>query len=386
MQTLFDELPEFKDLKTQTPKTELKIQKGNVSLSKIQQDFNKIIARIANLEKSIVEEDEKITNLLYHYNETVYKEKNNLADEKFKMICVLHESKKTSKYSKKINTKIKEIILSLFDEIFSFKEATEEQIKIFDLYSDSSYKEEIDEQGSKMKEDFEQMIQEMYGIDIDTEGIDFDDPNSIADFQAKLQEQIDAHSENQQNKENKKKQKKKTQKQIENEELIRAEEEIKTKNIRSIYISLTKILHPDLETETVLKQEKEELMKVVTQAYENKDLATLLKLEIEWVQKTSNNMNKISDDKLKIYISVLSNRVKELESEKHHLYHHQRCEPIHRIIRKREIDGKKELDINKNELKKIKKSFSHNINTFLAFSGVRERTEFINDFFNSEKN
>ena len=46
-------------------------------------------------------------------------------------------------------------------------------------------------------------------------------------------------------------------------------------------MSLAKMLHSDLETDETLKLEREELMKKVTAAYQDKDLNTLLKLEIE---------------------------------------------------------------------------------------------------------
>ena len=61
-------------------------------------------------------------------------------------------------------------------------------------------------------------------------------------------------------------------------------------------------------------------MKKVTNAYDKKDLTTLLRLEMEWVHNTTEHLDKLTDDKLNIYISALKRQVAELETEKFMLY------------------------------------------------------------------
>ena len=56
-------------------------------------------------------------------------------------------------------------------------------------------------------------------------------------------------------------------------------------------------------------------MKKVTVAYDQKYLATLLKLEIEWVHRTSDNLQELTDEKLKLYNKVLSEQVEDLNQE-----------------------------------------------------------------------
>ena len=57
-------------------------------------------------------------------------------------------------------------------------------------------------------------------------------------------------------------------------------------------------------------------MKKVSAAYEKDDLATLLQMEMEWLQKETDHLSKIPEDKLKLYVQVLKDQVKELQSEK----------------------------------------------------------------------
>jgi hypothetical protein len=153
---------------------------------------------------------------------------------------------------------------------------------------------------------------------------EFDDsPEGFARFQEKMKEQFERTQQKQEHHKHKK-----TKKQQAREEAIKAEEELKNKSIRGIYIALAKILHPDTEPDTAKKSDKEELMKKATVAYEQKDLLTLLRLEMEWVHKTSEHLEKLTDDKLKIYIMTLRQQAAELESEKAGLCYHPRYSQI----------------------------------------------------------
>ena len=103
---------------------------------------------------------------------------------------------------------------------------------------------------------------------------------------------------------------------------MQEQDEIKLKNIRSIYISLAKLLHPDTEIDPDIRKEKEEIMKKVTVAYDQKDMSTLLKLEMEWVYKETSHLEKLGDDKLQIYNEALKQQLRDLEMEKKNLRHH----------------------------------------------------------------
>ena len=69
-------------------------------------------------------------------------------------------------------------------------------------------------------------------------------------------------------------------------------------------------------------------MKRVTNAYEQKDITTLLKLEMEWVHKTTDHLEQLSDAKLKAYISALKQQVAELEVEKNAIRYNPRYNDV----------------------------------------------------------
>jgi hypothetical protein len=152
----------------------------------------------------------------------------------------------------------------------------------------------------------------MYGKKVNLDDVDVNDPESVARFQARMKELFEEFK----HENSKDKSRKKSKKQIKLEEQEKVSDLIKNKSLRSIYITLSKALHPDTETDEALKNHKLELMKSVTIAYEQKDLKTLLRLEMEWVYKTSEHLEQLAEDKLKVYISVLKERVSELEVER----------------------------------------------------------------------
>jgi hypothetical protein len=95
---------------------------------------------------------------------------------------------------------------------------------------------------------------------------------------------------------------------------------LKNKSIRSIYVALAKILHPDTEQNEALKLEKEEMMKMVTVAYEKKDLMQLLQLETLWMRNHEENINNLDVRSLNAYIHLLTDQANELDKELQMLY------------------------------------------------------------------
>jgi len=85
------------------------------------------------------------------------------------------------------------------------------------------------------------------------------------------------------------------------------------KTVRSVYIDLIKIFHPDTETDADKKLEKEEISKKITEAYTKNDLFTLLKLETDYLEKHTSRISSMREDTLQIYLNMLSGQKKDIE-------------------------------------------------------------------------
>jgi hypothetical protein len=282
------------------------IKPGNVPLSKEQQAFNRLVQRIEKLQKQIPEEINKLEQLNSLYNEDVSPNVLELARQKIQLCHLLHAKRQEIKLSATQNQKLDDLLYHFFNEAFSVIEPDEATKELYAKYSHSSYAEELSLQESDVKKEFSDMLYDRFGLRLDPSMLT-DNP----DFK-KIEEELQKQWEQQ---ESGKRSKSKTKKQLEKELLEDQKEALKNKSIRSIYVALAKILHPDTEQDEALKIEKEEMMKMVTVAYENRDLMQLLLLETQWIKKHDESLHKMDVSTLKAYIHLLKDQVKGLEAE-----------------------------------------------------------------------
>lgn len=354
------------------------VSKDKKPLTKNQSLFNKLTKKIEELEREIIEEDANLNKLLTLFSKKARPLIEENANLRIKTSMFLAETTSKVKYTKKQSENVSDVIVYLCNDAFRFIVPNEEQEKFYDSWSKTTYQDELKEQSNETKEDLSDFMKNTFGLDIDLKDLG-DDPEDFMKFQEKLKEQFE-------------KPKKKTKKQIQKEAEIEAEEEIKNKSIRSIYITLAKILHPDSEIDKKLKEEKEELMKKVTSAYDNKDLPTLLKLEMEWVYNQTQNLDKLSDSKLKIYISALKEQVAELEMEKHSIRLNPRFSDIQDIYDESEIkvlvrEQNKNLKLFENILKSFEESYDKKeilkfVNDYIEEIEESEEVDLFEDFLN----
>ena len=348
------------------------VSQGEKPLSKNQQLFNTLTKRIESLEKDIVKEDARLTQLLQIHSKEIIPLQEKVGNARIQLAMTLEKAAEVNKFSKKQSDKIRQTIIGLCDEAFVDIEPTPEQEAFYDNWSDVPYRVEIDESNNETKDMFADFMSHMFGMEVDMS--DFDEsPEGFARFEQKMNEQFEQSQPHQQKQ-------KKTKKQQALEEAKKEAEEIKNKSIRSVYLALAKVLHPDTEMDPGLKIEKEEILKRVTVAYDQKDLVTLLKLEMEWVHKTSEHLEKLTEDKLKVYIAALKQQAAELEREKYSLRYHPRYSPIIDYV---PFSGKYAFSHIKKETVELKIIFDtlHKfIRTFEKPNAKNEITAFINEF------
>lgn len=298
------------------------VAKGPQALSKNQQLFNKLTKRIETLEAEIINENENLSQLLEIHNKEISPLQTKIAHLRVKLAVALSEAIPENKFTKKQVDRIREVIVEQCEDAFRYIEPDPQQEAFYDNWAEISYKESTKLKAEATKEMFADSMRSKFGMDVDIDSFDHS-PEGFARFHAKMKDQFEQSQQEQKQTEP---QKSKKQQVIEDSML--SEESMKVKTLRSIYIALAKVMHPDTEADEFLKAEKEEIMKHVTAAYEQKNLSALLKLEIEWVHKTSEHLEKLTNGQLKIYILALRQQVTELESELFTMSHHNRYAAI----------------------------------------------------------
>lgn len=302
-------------------------------LSKKQKEFNKLVKKIEEKRKYLDKFSQELDDCLDYYSKHVFPLEQQFLQLRItclKLVFPFYSNKNKKALPKKDVKVLGEVLSNWLNDIMTLNrnEPDEEIIKIIEALSGENYQDMKREQFMDMKEDMEDMFSDM-GLDVDLS--DMNENMSEEDMISRMKQLHDEMKQRIEEKETKKANKPKNKKQLEKEAKEKQVEEARNKSISTIYKQLAKTFHPDLEKDETLRLQKEELMKQLTVAYESKDLHTLLRLELQWVQQEEDNLAKLTDDKLGIYNTLLKEQLQELDEKIETVALHPRYAPMSRM-------------------------------------------------------
>jgi hypothetical protein len=303
-QSLFDDIP----IESAEDTTSL-VHVGSSDaddISPLRKKFNAQARKIEELRRKIEERTRACNELLAYWGATLAPVETSVAELQTKLAMALDGKVKDFKLGVRQREMVGDAILGLLDDSFSLAPADEEARGLYDRWNDTSFDEEMARQEGEMAAVLSGAIREHFGIDIDEE-ILRKGPEALEAFLGEAL--MDGRAEKG------RKHREKTAKQLAKEERERQAEEFAKKSVRSLYLSLAKVLHPDAEPDESAKAGKERLMKEVTAAYEAGDLHTLLRIEGEWIRRESANAKPLTDELLKVYLASLKEQARDLEDE-----------------------------------------------------------------------
>lgn len=290
-------------------KREIKLQqipaKGKSSLSKQQQQFKVLTAKVKGLKEEIEKTEILAEQIKQFYQKNLLPPIKKYAKSKLDIAKELDQRRYSVKLSKLQNKQMDALIASYLADAFVIVAPDEEAQKLYNRYHDEPYVDEpIREQVDGQKLQFVADVLKNYDVHLS-----INDLGDNPDYERILEEII---NQKKLQEENKKEKSPKQQLKAEAEALKTA---LKQKSIRNVYISLAKILHPDKEQDLKIRKEKEELMKEITIAYEQKDLIALLNIEIVQLATDGKYLNQLNTDSLQQYIELLKDQERSLQHE-----------------------------------------------------------------------
>jgi hypothetical protein len=294
-------------------------QLGKKKLSKNQDLFNKLTKKIECLQGEINKKKLQLDAALTLYATKLYPIQQQLLQQREALIITLWNLYKANKLSKVDQRNLKKMVQYHVDIYLQDveTECNETIQTIFEEVEGINYQQVIKEEKEKMQAE----IRAAYAAEnIHLTDEDFADENKMAEKIALAKEKIKIKEAANQHKYQQ--QQKKSAKQINYEKQQQAIEDLKKKDIGTIYKQLAKFFHPDLEIDELKKSEKEILMKQLTVAYEAKDLHTLLMLELKWIYNQQNHIAVITNDKMNIYLEILKEQVQDLSHKKNNIVYH----------------------------------------------------------------
>lgn len=92
-------------------------------------------------------------------------------------------------------------------------------------------------------------------------------------------------------------------------------EQLAAQSLKTVYLKIAAMIHPDREQDETKKAEKTELFQQASQAYEQQDLFYLLKLQLELEQNKGVGTKELSTEQVKFYKLALDAQSQQLESQ-----------------------------------------------------------------------
>jgi hypothetical protein len=279
-------------------------QKSEKDLSKLQKQFNANVKKINELKQRLKDDEEQLRKIVTRIQSDIIPTEHKHFERITELVYVFDKHHDDPFFKKKEKAKIADFIIHKSQELI--ETTGKEELKIlYDKYADEPFDEMDAEAESATAEMMKNMMSSMFGIDFE-EDADVSDPQKMQEYMERKMEEKQAEAQA------KKANKKKSDKQIEKEEKIKEEAKNTSKAARSIYTDLVKAFHPDRERDETERNRKTEIMKKVTQAYEDDDLFELLRLKIE-LQGADIESITMADEQLKYYNKILKEQVRELE-------------------------------------------------------------------------
>ena len=295
---------------------------GKQPLSKNQQSFNKLTEKIERLHKEIEKKHELFDTAIKLYSQKVFPIRKEMILQKRKLLDVLWENYQSKKLSTTDQRHLKTILHEHLEEFLQLAKGypDDKLKKIYRELEGETYEAFLKRNDAAQKAVMQEMFDNL-DVDVDLDEVDFRDKAEVAKKMADAKEKLRVRQEKEtERREQRKQSKKKSKGQVEKEALRLAGDELKQKNISTIYKQLAKLFHPDLEQDELRKAEKEILMKDLTAAYEAKNLHALLSLEIKWIHNETDHLETLTEEKLAVYLQILRDQAEQLEREKSELF------------------------------------------------------------------
>ena len=206
------------------------------------------------------------------------------------------------------------IIADLITELAGELVAERDDAELKAIYNRHSRSDYDREEAAAMK-GFKSVLEDALGLELG-DVLDMTSPDDfLKSAETQLRERQRQHDADQQARAERLAKRNRSAKQLASAARQQAEEQRMTQSIREIYRKLASAIHPDRETDPQERQRKTVLMQRANQAHDRKDLLQLLELQLELEHIDQTAINRISEQRLKHYNTILKEQLVELDQE-----------------------------------------------------------------------
>jgi hypothetical protein len=320
---LFD--PE--DLRGSPPERSLVIRSTcGRPLSKEERAFNRALARVQALTRTLDDEKRRLDRLLVFHAAEVRPRVEHAVAWRTDLVRALVGFLDDRRLTKGQRRTLRKILVEQLDAVLLHVERPEPDLQdLFERLHHVSYSQAL-------QEDIEEARVEMAAA-FDELGLDVEVPELRADMTeedaavaaARLAHDLRRAEENNSGSS---KSRGKTKRPLREEEKARSYEQLRKDSLGAVYRRLVKELHPDREPDQAERERKSRIMQDITAAYTRGDLHALLKLELEFLDAAGAVADRLTREKLRAYAELLKQQATEIQTEVQSVQLHPRYAPL----------------------------------------------------------
>lgn len=303
-------MPPANDASTAASAQALRIVPGQARLSPAQQRFNKLLSRVANLQRSQAALDALVLRWAGPHQQTLATLQQASSQCMLEMLLFLHERLQRPGLTQSQRKNLREMVRLLVEQMEP--EGHPQVLALVDLYISEEERALFAEDQEADLAELREMLTQMAGRPI--EGLDeVQDPEEML---AMLGRQMQREQQARQSKLDARRAARKAAKgpSARERQAAAAQQDARTA-LRTVFRQLASALHPDRETDPEAREHKTRLMSEANAAYERQDLSTLLRLQLEVAQISPESLARMADEKLAAMSLLLKEQVAALEAD-----------------------------------------------------------------------
>lgn len=277
----------------------------------LQKEFRRLTRRIATLQQRIVKERERLERLLARFLVEIGPIESQLAPRWLALAKAVAAAHARWPLDKPGRHEVRVLILHLVTNVLAVEGRNAEAAALRDEWSGLPRTDDPDRNAATKKKLREGFRRE-FGFDADVLDDGDDSADGFERFRERLGEEVRRADEEQARRAS---EARATKRDLRKRQRLAEQESVRLRSVRSVYLNLAKVLHPDANSLYDERARREHDMKRAIEAYRQQDLVTLLELEQEWGTHDGPGLDRLGDEVLEVYIATLRRRVKQLDYE-----------------------------------------------------------------------
>ncbi|GAB3576764.1 J domain-containing protein [Spirosoma luteolum] len=275
-------------------------------LSKVQKEFNRLSARVAELEKQLTDYRASVDAVQQRIQQDYLPLLNAYNQSRADLVRLFDRYYDNPEATRPERRKLARLIVDMGEDLL-FRHGFADLRPIVGKYSQQDM-----DQADDAVQPLEQMKQQAaatYGLDLDD--LSFESPEELMTY---IEQQVRERQAAQEQRQSQSEQAKSAQQQASDAKQA-AKLQQTTRTIRTLYRDLVKAYHPDREPDEAEKERKTAIMQRITEAYEKGDLMALLRLQLTLSELDQERVNALADEPLRQYNKLLKQQIDRLTDE-----------------------------------------------------------------------